>query len=157
VVVPRSHGLTPSLSSVHLCRTCLMEPYRRKSLIHSLLIENDPILATEEYSGATPLHLGLEFLQASDEAISGTEDEGSTVFIFTPTKEAYENHEESNEGDMDWADDVEEENEGSNSEQRSSITRHKRRSQTQLCIDDWLFKHGARGKTAKLLSRIQIL
>jgi hypothetical protein len=134
-----------------------MEPGRRKSLIHSLMTKDDPILVTEEYYGATPLHLGLEFLQASEEAVSGTVDERSTVFIFTPTKEAYESHEESNDDDVDWAVNIEEEDEGGNSEQRSSLTRHKRRSQTELCIDDWLLKNGARGKTAKLLSRIQIL
>ena len=134
-----------------------MEPYRRKSLIHSLLLENDSILATEEYCGATPLHLGLEFLQASDKAVSGAVNEGSTVSIFTPTKEAYERHEDSNEGSVDWAHNIEEEDEGNNNEQRGSVSGRERKSQTQLCVDDWLLKNGARGKTAKLLSRIQIL
>ena len=124
--------------------------------IHSLLLENDPILATEEYFGPTPLHLGLEFVQANDEAVSGTVDEGNMVFIFTPTKMAYEIHEDSNEGSVDWVENIEED-EGGNNEQKGSTSRQKRRFQTQLCINDWLLKNGARGRTAKLSSGIQIL
>jgi hypothetical protein len=112
------------------------------------------MLATEDYSGATPLHLGLAFLQVSDEATSGPVEESGMVFIFTPTPEAYQSHEE---GDLSGTDDAEEEIEDSYDERMDSISRLKGRSRTQLCIDDWFLKHGARGKTARLLSRIQIM
>jgi len=133
-----------------------METHQRKPLVRSFLINHHPILYTGVYSGSTPLHLGIEFLQACDEAVSESGTQANMVFILTPKSELYESQGEPNESDLNWSESLGTENEHNDEEQKASLYRH-RRCQTKLSIDGWFLDNGYRGKTARHLSKIQIV